>query len=62
MENNVTFTNNKNKTRHGVVTIPDSANCPLVIICHGYASNTNGKTRVALSQQLLKKGTENKKE
>tara|TARA_Y100000310_G_scaffold345459_1_gene465214 strand:- start:1007 stop:1738 length:732 start_codon:yes stop_codon:yes gene_type:complete len=56
MEKDVMFTNSKGRKLHGVVTIPDSENFPIVIICHGYASNTKSKTRSALSRQLLEKG------
>ena len=54
MEQGVTFTNSSGRKLHGVLAIA-ADNSPLVIICHGYASNTNSKTRVELSHQLLQK-------
>ena len=54
MEQDITFTNRSGRKLHGVLTVAADTS-PIVIICHGYASNTKSKTRVDLSQQLLQK-------
>ena len=47
----VTFVNSRGKKLHGVSTVVDKT-APTVIICHGYASNTESKTHLVLSKKL----------
>jgi len=54
MEKDIIFANSSGRKLHGVLTTAEN-NSPVVIICHGYASNTKSKTRVEISKQLLQK-------
>ncbi len=56
MERDVIFSNSSGRKLHGVLTVPDAKTFPVVILCHGYASNTRSKTRSELSLHLQKKG------
>ena len=56
MEKDVFFYNAGGRRLHGILSVPDGKNFPLVIICHGYASSTESSTRVALSRAFLEKG------
>ena len=56
MQQDISFKNSKGSNLHGVLVTPETKHYPLVIICHGYASNTNSKTRVVLADKLLEHG------
>ena len=56
MEKEISFYNESGRRLHGVLSFPDGKNFPVAIICHGYASSTESRTRAALSRALLKKG------
>lgn len=56
MEKDVSFYNRSGRRLHGILSVPDGKNFPLVIICHGYASSTESSTRVVLSRAFLEKG------
>ncbi len=56
MEKNVFFTNRSGRKLHGILMLPESKSFPVVIICHGYASSAQSRTRIELSRHLLKKG------
>ena len=40
----------------GILSIPETKKFPVVIVCHGYASSTESKTRTVLSEFLVGKG------
>lgn len=56
MEKDASFYNRSGRRLHGVLSVPDGKNFPVTIICHGYASSTESKTRAVLSRMLLAKG------
>lgn len=56
MERDVIFSNSSGRKLHGVLSAPDAKTFPVVILCHGYSSNTRSKTRSELSLHLQKKG------